>query len=191
MHSEAPGRYAVYDYTDAPQLGGHILPRNVTITEGGRVVSKISVESLQGMPSADPALFIPTAAMKAKGPAVAMTSATKVSRVQGSPYTSAVTLRPVCVFGIVTPAGHLVEAHALQPSDPNSRAAVEDARKIDFSPQTTGRNAAQAAFRIRDREVCPRRSIERDVSRSLEVPVVLVLELLPGTACHRNTAPEN
>ncbi len=135
VHSEVPGRYAVYDYTDAPQLGGHILPRNVTIREGGRVVSKISIESLQGVISADPALFIPTAAMKAKGPAVAMTSATKVSRVQGS-YTSAVTLRPVCVFGIVTPAGHLVEAHALQPSDPNSRAAVEDARKIDFSPQT-------------------------------------------------------
>jgi hypothetical protein len=136
VHSEAPGRYAVYDYTDAPQLGGHLLPRNVTITEGGRIVSKISIDSLQGMTSADPALFIPTDSMKAKGPAVAMTSATKVSRVQGS-YTSAVTLRPVCVFGIVTPAGHLVEAHALQPSDPNSRTAVEDAKKIDFSPQAT------------------------------------------------------
>lgn len=135
VHSEVPGRYAVYDYTDAPQFGGRILPRNVTITEGGRVVSKISIESLQGMTSADPALFIPTAAMKAKGPAVAMTSAIKISRIQGS-STLGVTLRPVCVFGIVTPTGHLVEAHALQPSDPNSRAAVEDARKIDFSPQT-------------------------------------------------------
>jgi hypothetical protein len=138
VHSEAPGRYAVYDYTDAPQLGGHVLPRNVTITEGGRIVSKISIESLQGMTSADPAVFIPTAAMRAKGPAVAMTSATKISRVQGlgSSPAASVTLRPVCVFGIVTPAGHLVEAHALQPSDPNSRAAIEDARKIDFSPQT-------------------------------------------------------
>jgi hypothetical protein len=138
VHSEAPGRYAVYDYTDAPQLGSHILPRNVTITEGGRVVSKISIDSLQGMTSADPDLFIPTTAMKAKGPGVAMTSATKVSRIHGAgSYTSAVTLRPVCVFGIVTPSGHLVEAHALQPLDPNSRAAVEDARKIDFAPQTT------------------------------------------------------
>jgi hypothetical protein len=64
-----------------------------------------------------------------------MTSATKLSRVQGQgPFTSAVTLRPICVFGMVTPAGHLVEAHALQPSDPNSQAAVEDAKKIDFSP---------------------------------------------------------
>jgi hypothetical protein len=137
VHSEAPGRYALYDYSSAPQLNGRTLPRSVTITEAGRVVSKISVESLQSFTASDPALFIPTAAMKAKGQAVAMTSATKLSRVQGQgPFTSGATLRPVCVFGIVTPTGNLVEAHALQPSDPNSQAAVEDAKKIDFSPLT-------------------------------------------------------
>ena len=137
VHSEAPGRYALYDYSNAPQLGGHVLPRTVTVTEAGRIVSKISVESLQGITGTDASLFVPTDAMKAKGPAVAMTSATKVSRVQGQgPFTSAMTLHPVCVFGIVTPTGHLVEAHTLQPSDPNSQAAVEDAKKIDFSPQT-------------------------------------------------------
>jgi hypothetical protein len=137
VHSQAPGLYAVYDYSNAPQFAGRILPRTVTITEAGRIVSKISVDSLAGTTAADPGLFVPTDSMKAKGPAVAMTSATKISRVQGeSPLTSAVTLRPVCVFGMVTPAGHLVEAHSLQPSDPNSRAAVEDAMTIDFSPLT-------------------------------------------------------
>jgi hypothetical protein len=137
VHSEAPGRYAAYDYSNAPQFGGHILPRSVTITEAGRIVSKISVVSLLGVAAPDPGLFVPSDAMKAKGPAVAMTSATKVSRIQGQgPLTSAVTLHPVCVFGMVTPTGHLVEAHALQPSDPNSQAAVEDAKKIDFSPLT-------------------------------------------------------
>jgi hypothetical protein len=137
VHSEVPGRYAAYDYSNAPQFAGHILPRTVTITEAGRTVSKISVESLQGITGTDASLFVPTDAMKAKGPAVVMTSATKVSRIQGQgPFTSAMTLHPVCVFGIVTPTGHLVEAHALQPSDPNSQAAVEDAKKIDFSPQT-------------------------------------------------------
>ena len=137
VHSEAPGHYAVYDYSNAPQLGDRILPRSVTITEAGRIVSKISVESIQGITAADPALFVPSDEMKANGPAVAMTSATKISRMQrqGS-ITPAATLRPVCVFGIVTPTGHLAEAHALQPSDPNSQAAVEDARKIDFSPLT-------------------------------------------------------
>src|SRR5277367_4473056 len=47
LHSEAPGRYAVYDYSNAPLLGGHMLPRSVTVTEAGKVVSKISVETLE------------------------------------------------------------------------------------------------------------------------------------------------
>jgi hypothetical protein len=135
VHSEVPGRYAVYEYSNAPQLGGYVLPRSVTVTEGGRIVSKISVESLQGMTTFDPSLFVPTDGMKARGPAPAITSATKVSRLQGQgPFTSSMTLRPVCVLGMVTPTGQLVEAHSLQPSDPNSQAAVEDAKQIDFSP---------------------------------------------------------
>ena len=141
VHSEVPGRYAVYDYADGPQLGGHILPRTVTISEAGRLVSTISVESLQGT-TADPAVFVPSDAMRAKGEAVAMTSATKISRIQGQ----GVTLHPVCVFGMVTPAGRLVEAHTLQPSDPNSRAALEDARKIDFSPMTPAGSPPQQHF---------------------------------------------
>jgi hypothetical protein len=147
IHSEVPGRYAAFDYANAPQLGGHVLPRSVTITEAGRIVSKISVESLRGVTAVDSGLFVPSDAMKAKGPAVAMTSAMKISRVQGQiPLTSAVTLHPVCVFGIVTPTGHLVEAHALQPSDPNSQAAVEDAKKIDFSPLTPAGAPARQHF---------------------------------------------
>jgi hypothetical protein len=135
MHSDAPGRYAVYDYSNAPQLGGHLLPRVVTVTEAGRVVSKISVESLQGTTAPDPDLFVPTDGMKAAGQAIAMRSETKISRVQGpGPFTATMTVRPVCIFGILTPAGQLVEAHSLQPSDPNSEAAVKDAKGIDFSP---------------------------------------------------------
>jgi hypothetical protein len=137
MHSEVPGRYAVYDYSNAPELAGHILPRTVTIMEAGRMVSKVTVESLGELSAPDPGRFVPSDEMKARGEAVAMTSATKVTRVHGEgPFTPAMTLRAVCVFGIVTATGHLVEAHSLQPSDPNSQAAVEDAMKIDFSPLT-------------------------------------------------------
>ena len=46
------------------------------------------------------------------------------------------TVRPVCVFGMVTATGQLVEAHSLQPTDPNSVAAVEDAQQINFSSST-------------------------------------------------------
>jgi hypothetical protein len=137
LHSEVPGRYAVYDYSSAPQLRGHTLPRTVSITEAGRVVSRISVVKLEEISAADPSLFVPTADMKARGPAIEMTAATKISRIHGPrPFTSAMTVRPVCVFGMVTATGQLLEAHSLQPSDPNSQAAVEDAKRIDFSPGT-------------------------------------------------------
>jgi hypothetical protein len=135
VHSEAPGHYAVYDYTNAPQFGGHVLPSQVTVSEGGRVVSKISVESIAAFTPSDGSLLTPTASMTAGGPTTAMTAAAKISRIHGEgPIAPAMIVRPVCVFGLVTPTGQLVEAHSLQPSDPNSDAAVEDARSIDFSP---------------------------------------------------------
>jgi len=138
VHSEVPGRYIVYEYSNAPQLGGHTLPRKVTVTEAGRIVSKISVAKLEEATATDPSLFVPTSEMKGKGRAIAMAGATKLSRIHGrGPYTAAMTVRPVCVFGVVTPSGQLVEAHSLQPSDPHSEAAIEDAQQIDFSASTT------------------------------------------------------
>jgi hypothetical protein len=140
VHSQAPGRYFVYDYTGGLRLGGHTLPGKVTVTEGGKVVSKISVDSLAQLPAADQSLFVPTEAMKARGPAVAIGTAQKIARVSGQgPIPAGVPVRPVCVFGLVTPSGQLVEAHSLQPSDPNSAAAVEDAKRIRFnSPKAAG-----------------------------------------------------
>jgi hypothetical protein len=134
VHSEVPGHYAVYDYSNGMQFSGHMLPRSVTIMEGGRPVSKITIESLGGVAASDPSLFVPSDAMKARGEAVAMTSATKLTRVHGQG--AGAMLHTVCVLGLVTATGHLVEAYALQPSDPNSAAAVEDATQIDFAPMT-------------------------------------------------------
>ena len=135
VHSEAPGRYAIYDYSDASRLGTHILPRTVTVTEAGRIVSTISVESLQGSAAPDADLFVPTEGMNAAGKATAMTSIVRIPRILGpSPFKPGMTVRPVCVFGLVTPTGQLVEAHSLQPFDPNSEAAVKDATAIDFAP---------------------------------------------------------
>ncbi|HEX3748121.1 MAG TPA: hypothetical protein VHW09_29530 [Bryobacteraceae bacterium] len=137
VHSEVPGRYAVYDYSQAPQFANRILPHTVTVSEAGRVVSRITIESLGAPASSDPSLFVPSDAMKARGEAVAMTSATKVTRFHGeAPFTSAMTVHTVCVLGMVTAAGNFVEAHVLQPSDPNAAAALDDATKIDYAPQT-------------------------------------------------------
>ncbi|MGA2880116.1 MAG: hypothetical protein ABSG13_14305 [Bryobacteraceae bacterium] len=133
VHSQVPGRYYAYEYSNALQLGGHLVPRKVVVTEAGKSVSEISVDSLVPLPAADPSLFVPSEEMKAAGPPIAMAGAQKIWRFAGrGPFTSRVTAHPVCVFGLVTPSGQLVEAHSLQPSDPNSPAAVEAAKRMNF-----------------------------------------------------------
>ena len=134
VHSQVPGRYYAYDYQNARQLDGHVLPRRVTVTEAGKIVTEISVDSLTELPAADPSLFVPTEEMKAKGRAIALVGSAKNPARLGKrvvPPTGA-TVQPVCVFGVVTPSGELAEAHSLQPSDPNSQAAVEAARQMTY-----------------------------------------------------------
>jgi hypothetical protein len=151
VHSQVPGRYYAYEYSNTQQLAsqfnGHVLPRKVIVTEAGKIVSEISVDSLTELPAADPSLFVPTEDMKARGPAIAMAGAQKITRVSGrGPFTSGATAQPVCVFGLVTSSGQLVEAHSLQPSDPNSQAAVEAVKRMNFSSPTPSGGRPQQHF---------------------------------------------
>jgi hypothetical protein len=137
LHSQVPGRYYTYDYANGPRLGSHVLPRKVTVTEAGKIVTEISVESLTEIPAADPSLFVPTEEMKARGRAITLAGAQKIFRVLGpGPLAPGAPIQSVCVFGVVTPSGQLAEAHSLQPSDPNSQAAVQAAKRMTF-PDTT------------------------------------------------------
>jgi hypothetical protein len=137
VHSQAPGRYYAYDYANAATLGDHVLPRKVMVTEAGKVVSEVHVDSLTELPAADPSWFVPTAEMRAREPAIAMMGAQKYYRFVGQgPFTADMTAQPVCVFGLVTASGQLVEAHSLQPSDPHSQAAVEAVKRMNFSHPT-------------------------------------------------------
>lgn len=144
VHSQVPGRYYAYDYSNALQFEGHVLPRKVIVAEAGRTVSEIHVESLADL-RADTSMFVPTEKMKAGGTPVAMAGARKVVRFAGDvPPAPGSALRPVCVFGLVTPSGQLVEAHSLQPSDPNSQAAVAAAMRMNFSePAPAGQRPRQ------------------------------------------------
>lgn len=130
VHSQVPGRYYLYDYTDAPRLSnGRILPRRVIVSEAGKTVTEILVDSLREV-SPDPNLFAPTDEMRAKGRPVFLGTAQKLFRAfPGSPIAGT-----VCVFGLVTPSGELVEAHSLQPDDPTSQAALQAAGNITLSP---------------------------------------------------------
>jgi hypothetical protein len=134
VHSQAPGRYYAYDYSNALSLGGHVMPRKVVVTEAGKTVTEITVESLTEFPAADPGLFVPTAEMKAQGAAVLLAGAQKISRfTRPGPFVADATAQPVCVFGLLTAAGELVEVHSLQPSDPHSQAAIEAVKQMKFS----------------------------------------------------------
>jgi len=143
-HSQVPGRYSAYEYSDDAPPAGPVLPRKVTVTEAGKIVTEISVDSLTELSAADPSLFVPTDEMKARGRAIGMAGAQKIWRDFGrGPFAPGATAHIVCVFGVVTPSGQLVEAHSLQPSDPNSQAAVEVAKHMRFSTQAPGVRAEQ------------------------------------------------
>jgi hypothetical protein len=131
IHSQAPGRYYAYDYSNALQFAGHTLARSVIITEGGKTVSEILVQRLTPAPAADPNLFAVSDDMKARGRAASMAGAMKYSRASGS----GPVVHTVCVFGLVTASGELMDAHSLQPSDPNSAAAVNAVKQMKFAAQ--------------------------------------------------------
>jgi hypothetical protein len=137
MHSLAPARYAVYDYTNAADFHGHVLPRKVTITEAGRPVLELHVDSLKELASPDPALFVPTEQMKANGPATEMAGAIKLPLFhEPGAVTAGVMLQPVIILGLIASSGQLVDPHSLQPSDPRSEAAVEAAQALNFPVRT-------------------------------------------------------
>lgn len=134
LHSQVPGRYYAYDYKNALRFGDHVLPGKAIVSEAGKIVSTISVNSLTELSAAEPGLFVRTAEMKSGSGAVTMGSAQKISTVSPQdPSVSGATTHTVCVFGLVTASGQLVEAHLLQPADPNSPAALEAVKRMNFA----------------------------------------------------------
>lgn len=147
LHSLAPGRYELYDYLDAATLGSHTLPRKVTVTEGGKTVMEVHVDSLTELSAPDPTLFAPTPEMTGREPSVEMAEARKISVFNKAMLLAPNSvIHPVCVFGLITPSGQVVEAHSLQPSDPNSQAAVESAKTMTFAKMATAEGRPQERF---------------------------------------------
>jgi hypothetical protein len=147
IHSPVPGRYYAYEYANGPQLAGRGLPSKVTVTEGGRTVTTISVEGFTELPSADAGLFLPSGEMKANGRPAVLGGARKILRSFGGGATAAgATGQTVCVFGVVTPSGQLMEAHSLQPNNPNSAAAVAAAKQMSFASAPAPGQPAQQYF---------------------------------------------
>jgi hypothetical protein len=144
VHSPVPGRYYAYDYTDALTLGNRVVPREVTVAEGGKAVTVVHVDSLTEISTADASLFEPTKEMTW---ATTTQEAGKqaVFPGKGTLPPDAI-IHPVCVMGIATASGQLTEIHSMQPSDPNSQAAVAFAKTLPFRTPVTPAGGAEQHF---------------------------------------------
>jgi hypothetical protein len=136
--SEAPGIYAVYDYAGSVDFHGHLLPRQISVFEEGRLAMTIRVESLEEAPSIDPALFQPTQEMAEAGEAFTLTAAGRLGplRVDPSDAPTSSFFQPVIVHAILDAQdGSVLDAEALQNSnDDLGRAAVDLVRNTAFDP---------------------------------------------------------
>jgi hypothetical protein len=139
MWSEAPGIYAVYDYTGARNFHGHTVPQQISIFEDGRLAVQARLENLEDAPTLDPALF--KRAPESADAAESFTLASPIRfpmRVDPSDGTSPF-FQALIVHAILDAQdGTVLDAEALQTSDRDlSRAAIDLVRSTTFSPVRT------------------------------------------------------
>jgi hypothetical protein len=133
--SEAPGIFAVYDYTGATEFHGHTLPHQISVFEEGRLAVEVRVESLEDAPNLDPTLFKPTPEMVDAGESFALASPHRTSlRVDPSDAPTSRFFQPVIVHATLDAQdGTVIDAEALQTTDPGlSRAAIDVIRSTSF-----------------------------------------------------------
>jgi len=135
-YSEAPGIYTIYDYGNATQFHGRILPGQFTVSEAGSVVLQATV-SIQDPAADEPAFIPPTPQMLSPGLTLVPPSnmfqpaglAQLNTPAQGG-------IHPVVVHATVMQDGHVAEAEALQTSDPaRSQAAVNLVKNSTYRPE--------------------------------------------------------
>jgi hypothetical protein len=133
LHSPAPGLYVLYDFSLPFKLESKERPGMMTVVENETTVIEERVESLEALPKADPNDFTPSAQMRSQRPASTMAGLEKISL--GATRPSSDTIQTVVVFGLLTADGKVVEAHALQSSDPSLLdAALRRVNQIRFQP---------------------------------------------------------
>lgn len=135
--SEAPGIYAVYDYTSAAEFHGHTFPRQISIFEEGRLAVQVHVESLEDAPDLDPNLFKPTPEMVDAGESFTLAAPRRLQlRVDPSDAPTSRLYQPLIVHATLDAAnGSMLDAEALQTSDEHlSRAAIDVVRSTSFEP---------------------------------------------------------
>jgi hypothetical protein len=135
MWSEAPGIYAVYDYSGATNFHGRTLPKQISIFEDGRLAVQLRVESLEDAPNIDAELFKPTPEMAEAGGSFTLASPSRFPmRVDPSDGPSSTFFQPVIVHAILDAQdGTVLDAEALQNSDKDlAKAALDLVKSTSF-----------------------------------------------------------
>jgi hypothetical protein len=134
--SPAPGFYALYDYQDALPFHGHNVARQVSIYEAGNLTMQIHVDSLVDAEGVSAESLRPGKEILAKGPSFALALPQRYpirlplsQKEPNSQNGGAVLIRPVIVHATLDRNGQVIEAEALQNSDPELAArAIETVR---------------------------------------------------------------
>jgi hypothetical protein len=154
VYSEAPGIYTVYDYDDALHFHGGTLAREISIVESGDTVLQIHVETLEDAGTPDPALFTPTKEMLARGPGIVLIPSVRIPAGAAPPAGHSGTIQPVIVHASVDDKGKVVEAEALQNSDPGlSSAALASVKSSTYPPRRRASGPVQTEA-FHQRGVC-------------------------------------
>jgi hypothetical protein len=134
IYSEAPGIYTLYDYSDTLHFHGRTLARQISIVESGNTVLQINIDGLEDAGAPDPAVLTPTKEMLARGPGIVLVPSARIRVFATSPAGNG-KLQPVIVHASIDDQGKVLEAEALQNSDPSlSNAALSMVKSSTYPP---------------------------------------------------------
>jgi hypothetical protein len=151
IYSEAPGIYTLYNYGDALHFHGRTIAREISIVETGGTVLQIHLESLEDAGARDPALFTPTKPMLAQGPGIVLIPSMRFGAFAPSPAGFTGKAAPVIVHASIDDHGKVLEAEALQNSDPSlSNAALSQVKgsTYPFRTRAMGRVQTEAFINV-------------------------------------------
>jgi len=137
VYSEAPGIYAVYDYSEPLEHNGHVLPRNITITEAGQNVLNVHLETIADLSPSDLTQLTPSPALAASGFGNPLSFPIRFAQFTTVPEGYKGDVHPVIVHAILDADGRALDEEPLQTNDPIlTQSAMDLVRTRTFPPAT-------------------------------------------------------
>jgi hypothetical protein len=128
---------------------GRTIAREISIVESGSTVLQIHVDALQDAGTSDPALFTPTKEMLARGPGIVLIPATRLAVFAPPPAGHTGKIEPIIVHACTDDQGKVLEAEALQNSDPSlTSAALSLVKGSTYPPRIRAKGPAQTELFI-------------------------------------------